>query len=155
MKRHLKTLGAILLITSLALMLFSCFDPTNDTQGTMTLVIMNGDDVREYSVDLGDIPKDSASDGLTAILKYLKEKGELTYESQNSPYGEYISQINDLIPQSNEFISFYTSVEKDADVGVHVKTIAYKGVDCVTSGLGASSMSVLADCVIIITKESY
>ena len=155
MKKYAKILVAILLITLLATALFACINPDNDSQGTMTLVVINGDDVNEYVVDLAKIPSGNSSTGLMAVLDYLKDKGDITYTSQSSQYGAYLTQVNSIVPQGNEYIAILTSVEKDMSVGAYATTMTYKGVDCKTSDFGASSMTILADCTIILTKATY
>ena len=155
MKKYAKILVAILLISLLATALFACINPDNDTSGEMTLVVIDGDDVTEYTVDLAKIPSGNSSKGLIPILDYLKAAGKLTYVSQPSAYGDYITQVNTIIPQGNEYVAFYTSVEKDFSTDEYAKTITHKGVKCTTSGLGASSMSILDGCTVIITRGTF
>ena len=155
MKKYAKILTAILIISMLSVALFACINPDSDSEGKMTLVVMNGDDAKEYVVDLAKIPSGNTSTGLMAILDYLKDKGELTYTSQDSAYGAYLTQVNSLVPQGNEYIAIYTSVAKDMSVGAYATTLTYKGASCTTSDFGASSMSILAGCTIIITIGTY
>ncbi|MDE6361521.1 MAG: hypothetical protein K2N53_06180 [Clostridia bacterium] len=155
MKKYAKIITAILLVSLLCVALFACVNPDSDKEGTMTLVVIDGDKVDEYVVDLAKIPSGNTQTGLMAILDYLKENGKLTYTAQDSAYGAYLTQINSIVPQGNEFIALYTSIAKDMSVGAYATTITYKGASCTTSDFGASAMSILAGCTIIITRGTY
>ena len=143
-----------MLVSLLALALFACINPERDSEGKMTLVVLDGENTKVYTVDLAKIPSgNNKSTGLMAILDYLQDKGELTYSSQDSSYGAYLTKVNSIVPQGNEFVAIYTSVTKDSYEGA--PTVTYDGKEYASSGLGASSMSILADCVIILTKGTY
>ena len=153
-KKLTKLITAILLVSLLALTLFACINPDRDSEGTMTLVVLDGDNTKAYTVDLSKLPSgDDAATGLVAVLDYLQAKGELTYEGDNSIYGLFITKVNSITPQGNEFIAIYTSVVTDSYEGA--PTVTYNGVECVNSGVGASSMSILKDCMIVLVKETY
>ncbi|MDE5756186.1 MAG: hypothetical protein K2I23_03770 [Clostridia bacterium] len=155
MKKYSKILVAILLITLLATALFACINPDNDSQGKMTLVVLNGDDAKEYTVDLAKIPSGNSSTGLMAILDYLKDKGELTYTSNDSGYGAYLTQVNELTEGGGNYIYVYTDVQADFDVTQYASQITYKNKSYTNSGVGASQMSVKDGCTIIITTISF
>ncbi|MDE5654046.1 MAG: hypothetical protein K2I46_00365 [Clostridia bacterium] len=154
-KKYAKIITAILLVSLLALTLFACFDSGNDSEGTMTLVLLNGDDAKEYVVDMSKLPSgNSQSTGLVAILDYLQDDGQLTYSIDN---GGLLNQVGDLEGNNNKhtFISIYTSVTKDISVAEWAQTVTYKDVKCTSSARGASEMSILADCVIILSLETW
>lgn len=149
-KKYAKIITAILLVSLLALTLFACFDSGNDTEGTMTLVLINGDDVKEYVVDLSKIPSGNSSTGLMAVLDYLQNEGKLTYDAT----GGFLNQVGDLKNNENNnnmWISIYTDVESDVSVAEWATTVTHKGVTCTSSDFGASQMSIKDGCTIIIT----
>ena len=153
-KNFAKLITAILLVSLLALTLFACFDSGNDTQGKMTLVLINGDDVKEYVVDLAKLPSgDKQSTGLVAVLDYLQKDGKLTYTLT----GTMITKVNDLEynEDTHTFISIYTSVTKDMSVGEWAEETTHKGVKCVSSACGASEMSILANCVVVLKLATW
>ena len=155
MKKYAKILVAILLISLLATALFACINPDNDTTGKMTLVVLNGENAKEYSVDLADIPSGNSSKGLIAILDYLKGKGQLTYTANDSGYGAYLTQVNDLKEQGGYYIYIYTDVQTDVDVTQYASQITYKNKSYTNSGVGVSQMSVKDGCTIIISTIYY
>ena len=156
MKKYAKIITAILLVSLLALTLFACINPDNDSKGTMTLVILNGDEAKEYTVDLAKLPSgDTKSTGLMAVLDYLKNEGKLTYTSQDSGYGAYLTQVGDLQEGGGKYIYVYTDVEKDIDVSEYAQQIKYKNKSYTNSGVGASQMSIKSGCTIIITYIIY
>lgn len=153
MKKYAKILVAILLISLLATALFACINPDNDTSGKMTLVILNGDDATEFTVDLAKIPPEDSSKGLIAILDYLQNDGQLTYTAE----GTMLTQVGDLqgSKSNRTYIAIYTSVSKDISVGAWATVVTYKGITCTSSDYGASEMTILADCVIVLTTATW
>ena len=149
MKKYAKIITAILLVFLLALTFVACIDPDNDSQGTMTLVLLNGDDAKEYTVDLSKIPSDSVQTGLIAVLDYLQTDGQLTYTEA----GGLLTQVGDLIEDrvDGKYIYIYTDVEADFDVSEYAVQITYKEKSYTNSGLGASQMNIKDGCTIVIT----
>ena len=152
MKKYAKIITAILLVTLLALTFVACIDPDNDSQGTMTLVLLNGDDAKEYTVDLSKIPSGSAQTGLMAVLDYLQTDGQLTYTEA----GGLLTQVGDLTNGvGGKYIYIYTDVETDFDVSAYAAQITYKEKSYTNSNFGASQTSVKDGCTIIITYISF
>lgn len=149
MKKYAKIITAILLVTLLALTFVACIDPDNNSQGTMTLVLLNGDDAKEYTVDLSKIPSDSNQTGLMAVLDYLQSDGQLTYAEE----GGLLTQVGILTDQrvDGKYIYIYTDVETDFDVSAYAVQITYKEKSYTNSGFGASQMSIKDGCTIVIT----
>ena len=56
---------------------------------------------------------------------------------------------------SNEYVFIYTSVEKDFDVTEWASEVEYKGTKLVSSGLGASSMTVEDGAIYYFTLITY
>ena len=154
MKKYAKILVAILLISLLATALFACINPDSDSQGKMTLVVLDGDNTKEYSVQLEDVT-DISSKGLVAILDHLKAKGELTYSSNDSGYGAYLTQVNGLSEGNGIYVYVYTDVQADFDVSQYASQITYKDKSYTNSGVGISQMSVKDGCTIVITTISF
>lgn len=158
MKKFSKIIVAILLVSILAVSLFACINPGGevDKSGYMTLVVLDGDNTKEYSVDLSTLGSgDDKKTGLMTVLEYLKNKGELTYTSQSSSYGDYLTQVNGIKEGTGVYVALYTDVKSDISMGEWATTITYKDKTCTSSDFGASSMSVVAGCTIIITKGTY
>ena len=155
MKKYAKLLVAILLISLLATTLFACINPDNDTEGTMTLVILDGENATEYVVDLAKIPSGDSSNGLIAILDYLKAGSKLTYTAEDSGYGAYLTQVGDLKQGDGYYIYLYTDVDDDIDVSPYAMKVTYKDKEYVSSGKGVSLMSVKDGCTIIISTIYY
>ncbi|MDE6614386.1 MAG: hypothetical protein K2K24_02645 [Clostridia bacterium] len=155
MKKYAKIITAVLLVSLLALTFVACIDPDNDNQGAMTLVVLNGDDAKEYTVDLAKIPSDSDSTGLMAILDYLQKEGQLTYTAQDLGYGAYLTQVGDLKEGDGNYIYVYTDVETDIDASYNASQINYKNNSYANSGVGVSLMNIKDGCTIIITYISF
>lgn len=160
MKKKLFVLAAIaVMICTIALCLCACGGAvdTVDKEGLMTLAVVDGDDVQEYSVDLSDIGSSfrKKSAGLMVILDYLKDKGELTYTSNQGDFGAYLTQINGIKQENGIFVTLYTDVESDIDVSEYATTYNYKEKTLTSSGVGASSMHIKKGCTIVITSFSY
>ena len=154
MKKYAKIITAILLVSLLALTLFACFDSGNDKDGTMTLVLVNGDVVKEYVVDLSKLPSgDNQSTGLIAILDYLQNDGKLTYALN----GTMITKVNDLeySVENSTFIAIYTNVTKDMSVAEWAEDYTHKGIKCTSTDQSASGMSILANCVVVLKLATW
>ena len=153
MKKYAKIITAILLVSLLALTLFACFDPSNDSEGKMTLVILDGENATEYVVDLSKIPSGDSSTGLIAVLDYLQSEGKLTYASNDIGYGPYLTQVGELKESfaESKYLYIYTDVEIDFNVSQYTKHITYKGKTYTDSINNAGDMSIKDGCTIIIT----
>ena len=90
-----------------------------------------------------------------AVLEYLKNNNNLTYTSQESAYGAYLTQVNSLKEENGNYIYLYTDVEKDFDVSEYATTVDYDGKTLTNSGVGVSQMSVKEGCTILITTISF
>ena len=161
MKKHFKLIAVVLLLATLSLFLFAC-GGQNDTDGLATIVVLDGDNTQVYTVDLSKLPSgDAQTTGLMTVLEYLKENEGLTYTSQDSAYGPYLTQVNgieaydDYVNFTGVFVALYTNVESDMSVSAEPFTITYDGVEYISSDFGASSMSVKSGCTIIIAKGTY
>ena len=154
MKKIITIFTVVLLIALTAITLVACWGDV-DKEGSMTLVVINGEDVKEYSVNLSKISSDSSQSGLMLVLDYLQDKGELSYTSQDSAYGAYLTKVNDIVASDSVFITLYTDVESDIDVSDYATTMTYKDKTLTSSGKGASLMNVKDGATIVITTFSY
>lgn len=167
MKKLTAIIATIFILCTLSLALFACEDitlspqtPSGDVSGdvsgdntpvseTMTLVLLDGDYLEEFTVPLDEVYADGQTGkGVFAVLDYLKAKGEITYTADSTGF---LTQVNGIKQEGNKYIYLYTSVEKDADVSQYASTIEYKGKQYPNSGFGASQMTIEKDCVIIIS----
>ncbi|MDE6758291.1 MAG: hypothetical protein K2J89_03315 [Clostridia bacterium] len=154
MKNRITLLTIILLIALMTILPVACSGDV-DKEGYMTLVVKNGEDIKEYSVDLTELSSDTSQSGLMVILDHLQEKGELTYSAQDSAYGAYLTAVNDISEGNGVYITLYTDVESDIDVSEDATTLAYKEKTLTSSGVGLSLMNVKSGCTIVITTFSY
>ena len=137
----MKKLLATLLILTLALFsLAACSQP--DTEGTVTLVL-GTETPKEYTVELEKLGE---GNGIIPLLDYLKENEGLDY----SISGTYLNSVGEIANdyESGTYIYLYTSVERDFDVSEYKMTLEYKEVELVSSGVGATEMT-LEDGAII------
>lgn len=158
MKKLLTVILTLALLCTLSLALFACTDPATpgDTSGdvepvekTMTLVLLEGDYVEEFTVDLDKLASsEQKSKGLLAVLDYLKQTENLTYSTDSTGL---LTQVNEIKQEDNKYVFLYTSVAKDEDLTQYASSIEYKGKKYSSSGVGAKDMTIEKDCVIIIS----
>ncbi len=151
MKKLTLIIVTIALLCTLSLALFACTDPANsdDNTGTMTLVLLEDDYVEEFTVDLDKLAaSEQNSEGLLAVLDYLKQTEDLTYTTDASGF---LTQVNEIKQEGNKYIYLYTSVAKDEDLTQYASSIEYNGKKYPNSGVGAKEMTIEKDCVIIIS----
>lgn len=158
MKKLLTVILTLALLCTLSLALFACTDPATpgDTSGdvepvekTMTLVLLEGDYVEEFTVDLDKLASsEQKSKGLLAVLDYLKQTEGLTYAMDASGF---LTQVNEIKQEDSKYVFLYTSVAKDEDLTQYASSIEYKGKKYSNSGVGAKDMTIEKDCVIIIS----
>ena len=153
--RRISALLLILALTLTMLLGVSCNKGNVADSGTATVVVAAATEdgkATEYKVNLADL-KDQR--GLMTVLDYLKEHNGLTYTAQDSEYGAFLTSVNDLKPEGNQYISLYTTVAADADVSEWATTIEYQGTTLTSSGVGASSMTIEDGAVIYICLLTF
>ena len=178
MKKYAKIITSSLLLALLVCTLIACtFNDGNNINGVgsgnnigsgnivdsgnvvhsqMKLVVLYEENAREYTVDLSEAQSfETNKKGLMVILSYLKEQGELTYTAEDSGYGAFLTQVNELKNENGYYIYVYTDVEKDFDVSIYASQITYDGKQFTNSGISASQMTVKDDCTIIITLIKF
>lgn len=151
-KNVARFLTLLLVLCMVFLPLFAC--KKQNVNGYCTVVVATEPET-VYTVDLDKLG--TVENGLMSVLDYLKANEGLTYESNDTGYGAFLTKILTLDSASitNGFITLLTSVEKDFDVTEYAVEKDYKGTKVVTSGLGASSMTIQADAVYYIALSSY
>lgn len=154
MKKRLILMLVLAVVVLSMIGLVACTDP-NALEGTMTLVLLNGENAQEFSVDLSNFTTES--NGLIAVLDLLQSQEKLTYEAQDSAYGKFLTRVGELRQDeaAGTYLSLYTTVEKDKDVSAYATTLTYKDVTLTSSGVGAESMTMEKDCIVVITLFSY
>jgi hypothetical protein len=85
-------------------------------------------------------------------MEYLKTNKGLTYTTNDTGYGAYLTQVNGIKEDksNSEYVYIYTSVEKDADVSAYACEITYKDFTLPNAGVGISLMSIEDGAVIYI-----
>ncbi len=146
----LRALSFALVLAVIFVSLVSCAGAV-DPVGTATVVVSASEsDTREYSVPLSKV---KGEEGAFSLLDYLKDKGELEYESENGPYGKKLTRVGSVVEDGarGKYIYIWTSVEGDFDTSAYKLTLEYKGTTLVSSGVGISSMSVPDGAIIYIS----
>lgn len=139
----MKKLLASLLILTLALFsLAACSQ--SDKVGSVTLVL-GTETPREYTADLEKLCE---GNGIIPLLNYLKETEGLDY----SISGTYLNSVGEIKNDyaSGTYIYIYTSVERDFDVSEYKMTLNYKGTELVSTGVGATEMTLTDGAIIYI-----
>lgn len=125
---------------------------SSENQGTVTIVVNSGE-IKAYSVDLASVTID---EGVLSVLKYLKEKENLTLNYSTDSYGAFITQIGDCkVEKSNEYVAVWTSYEPEFDVSGYATEREYNGVLLCSAGFGVSSLSVRDKVIIYFEIASF
>ena len=153
----MKKVLSLILIIVIAVGLVSCNGILGE-KGDVSLVVENRDGTYEvYKVYLEDV--ENKDEGVYGVIELLtkREKNPLSADIAESTYGAYINSIGSLTPDAskNEYISIYTSLEKDFGTWEPVGVIEYEGVTLKTSGVGLTSMSAEKGTVILFRIETY
>ncbi len=152
MKKTMIRLMATLLAI-LALFAFVGCDKTQNVNGSCTVVV-GEEPEKVYEVSLDDV---TVENGLMSVLEYLKEKKGLSYTSNDTGYGAYLTSVGALQEDSSAstYIFIYTSVEADFDVSAMATTKDYKGTTLTSAGVGASSMTIEDGAIYYIGTVKY
>ena len=154
MKKAFKTsVAALMILTAIfaACSLAGC-EKNDDLFGkndTMTLVI-GTDEPEEYTVNLEGLSREC---NLLDVLNAAKEQFEVEYVEKDG----MLFEVGALKPDSGkgEYIYLFTTVKSDFDVSEYVKTMTYKETSLTSSGVGASKMTIFADCTVYIGTIIY
>ena len=149
MKRILALILAIIMIVGLV----SC-GATVAEKGDVTFVVENRDGTYDvYKIYLEDV--ENKESGALGVIDSLNKR-------ENNPLpvdmnGTWLNSIGTLLPDSskNEYISLYTSLEKDFGLWDGVKTLDYEGKTLTQSNYGIDGMSIEKDTVILFRIETW
>ena len=149
MKKILSLILAVVMIVGLA----SC-GATVGEEGDVTFVIENRDGTYDvYKMYLENV--ENKDKGALGVIESLNKR-------ENNPLpvdmaGTWMNSIGTLLPDSskNEYISIYTSLERDFGVWDGVGTLEYEGTTLTQSNFGIDGMSVEKDTVILFRIETW
>lgn len=158
-KNIARLLTLVLVLCMVIIPFASCKQSVN---GYCTVVVATEPKETVYKVNLDKVAGEDGkiSNGLIAVLDYLKEnEKDFSYESTDTGFGAYLTKVLTLDPASITdgygYIRILTSVEKDFDVTEWGVEKEYKGTKVMTSGLGASSMTIENGAVYYIELATY
>ena len=157
----MKKILSLILVVVMAIGLVSCdgiLGGILGEKGDVSVVIENSDGTYDvYKVYLEDV--ENKDEGVYGILQHLmtREKNPLGADIVDSAYGAYVNTIGSLAPDAtkNEYVSIYTSLEKDFSTREPVGEIEYDGITLKTSGVGLTSMSAEKGTVVLFRVETY
>ena len=123
-------------------------------KGDVTFVVENRDGTYDvYKIYLEDV--ENKESGALGVIDSLNKR-------ENNPLpvdmnGTWLNSIGTLLPDSskNEYISLYTSLEKDFGLWDGVKTLDYEGKTLTQSNYGIDGMSIEKDTVILFRIETW
>ena len=153
----MKRITALILVIAWLFCLASCAGTLGE-QGDVSIVIENRDgSYTVYKVYLEEVT--NRDEGVYGVLQHFmeRENNPLTADIVDSTYGAYVNAIGSLTPDTskNEYVSLYTSLEKDFGTGDYVSELEYEGITLKTSGVGFTSMSAEVGTIILCRIESY
>jgi len=153
----MKKILSLIIIVVMAVGLVSCNGILGE-RGDVTFVIENRDGSYEvYKAYLEDVT--NKDEGVYGVLQLLtvREKNPLAADIVDSSYGAYINSIGSLTPDAtkNEYVSIYTSLEKDFSTWEPVGVKEYEGITLKSSGVGLTSMSAEKGTVVLFCIETY
>lgn len=154
MNKHLKTLVTVLLAVVFAVIAVTALTACEKEgvfgkKDTMTLVV-GTEEPAEYEIKLAGMKRNC---NLIDVLDAAKKQHELNYVEKEG----MLYEVGALKPDSGkrEYIYLFTTVESDFDVSEYVKTMTYKETSLTSSGVGASKMTIFADCTVYIGTIVY
>ncbi len=153
MKRTTKILALLIALATVFCCFVACGTEESDSKGTVKIVI-GTEKEQVFDVDFTDI---EITEGVLSVVKHLAASGKLTYKSNDSGYGAYLTEIGGLKEDSSTmtYIYIYTSVESDFDTSAYAKTMTWGGKSLTSAGVGISNMTVKDGAVIYIGTITY
>ena len=143
-----------LLLSVLALLVITACDfnkPTIEDSGKITVVVAEETPL-VYELSLDDL---DLSQGALSVLLHIKETKGLDVVYEESTYGAYLTKVGALAPDSNGFVSIFTSYEPNWDQTAFAQTRYHGEIKVVSSAVGLSSMSIVDGVVIYIGYVAY
>lgn len=154
MKRKITSILTLMFTVILAVTcLFACDKGGNDEQPAEGAIVAS---VTEATETLIVIKVDKAEDESTLldVMNYLKGEDALTFETQNSTYGEFVLSINGKEQGNDLYWNSYTS-DTDEDVANVSFGYEYNGQTLGYCNFGVSSMPVKAGCIYVWVLKGF
>ena len=144
-----RILSLLLALVLVSLVFVGCQQEETSEKGFCTIVL-EGNPATEYSVNLDKV---TGTNGLLAVLDYLKETEGLAYTESAGMLTEVGTLKQDAT--AGKYVYIWTSVEKDFDVTVYASTKTYGDVTLTSSGVGAKDMTLTDGAIIYIGLYSW
>jgi hypothetical protein len=143
MKKVLKSLALIIIITLLATSFAACGKTTYVTIDENSVIIVASNEIMEITSE-------------TTLLDYMKaleDKEELTYKTTESTYGAFITEINDKTAGISQSWMIYTddSENSNAEYG----TLPYNETVYNSASLGVSSLIIKEGKTYIFVLQTF
>ena len=153
MKTIVRKLLPILLVAAILVFTLASCNGGVDDEGTCRVVLADGEDITEYTVNLSEVEGD---EGLFSVLDALNKNG-MPLVTRDGAYGKELISVGSLVPDplKREYIRILTSVESDFDTSTWFYETEYDGVRLGTSGFGASGMTIKKDGVFYLEITTY
>ena len=151
MKKILSLIICVALILSIA----AC-KPTVEDAGDVTVAVeVSEGNYEVYEIDLENV--ENKDNGALGVLQSLtaREENPMHLVYSDSTYGAFVTEIGSIKEDAaaGAYVMVYTSNSADSYEGA--ATVRYGETDLYASGVGLSSMSVDAGCVILFRLEVY
>ncbi len=152
-KKSLKVAALVLTMLLTLAMFVGCGEKAPDTKGSCTIVVGSASE-KAYTAPLDKV---TGTNGLISVLDYLKEAEGLTYTSNDSGYGAYLTQVDDIKEdaENGTYLYIWTSVAADFDVSEYATQKTYGDKTLTSSGVGATQMTIEDGAVIYIGTITY
>jgi hypothetical protein len=139
MKNFIKKGLAITLVLicafALCLTLVAC--SSNEGSKTITLVIGEGETQEVFSNYKTD------AEYLVNVLDELKADEEITYACEESTYGAYLTEVNELTNSADAYIYIFSTVVEQQDTTEWAEKRTYNDEEYVSVILGVSTLPVI------------
>ena len=137
MKKLTKIITLVLALMLALTTLVAC-NPESDSEGTVTLVIDNGETQDIFTVEIADVEGD---EGVLSIIKHLKAEGKLDYKIDSSDFLHEIGSVKEN-PAEGKYVGVWTSAKEDFDVSGYATTKQFRDLTLTSSGFGVKDMTV-------------
>lgn len=108
-KKSLIIFIVLMLVATLGVLFVSCEKENTGTK-TITFVIGEGESQKVFSSYKTD------AEFLIDVLSELKEDGEITFTSQESSYGVFLTEINGISQTDQNYLYIFTTVQEYQDI---------------------------------------
>ncbi len=142
-------LSLLLAIMLVGILFVGCQQDEKSEKGFCTIVL-EGEPTTEYVVNLDKV---TGTNGLLAVLEYLKTEEGLVYVESAG----FLTEVGEVKQDAaaGKYVYIWTSVEKDFDVSQYASTKTYGDKTLTSAGVGAADMTVTDGAVIYIGLYSW